>query len=187
MNAPLRPAETAGESRYDAATIWLHWITAALVLGLWTLGELADAFPRGAPRDAAWSVHVAAGLLLTAILAVRVVWRAGYGRALPPLEAGPLHALSRLTHLALYALLIAVVASGIANASYRGFNLFGVWAMPQFGTADRATRRMINEWHEWTANLILAVSLLHAAAALVHHYVWRDRLIDRMRFGRTPA
>lgn len=167
--------------RYDAATICLHWITAALVIGLWVLGEFADAFPRGAPRNIAWSVHVAAGLLLAIVIAARVTWRTGHGRVLPPLETGILHTLARATHLALYALLIAVVATGLANASYRGFNLFGMWTMPQFGSADRATRRMINEWHEWAANAILFVSLLHAAAALVHHYLWRDRLIDRMR------
>ena len=172
---------SAGDARYDAATVWLHWITAFLVIGLWLLGEFADSFPRGAPRDTAWSIHVACGLALTAILAARVVWRAGYGRALPPVEVGMLHALARLTHLALYGLLIAVVITGIANASYRGFNLFGVWTLPHFGNGDRATRRLINGWHEWAANLILFVSLLHAAAALVHHYLWRDRLIARMR------
>lgn len=174
-------AGTAAGPRYDAATIWLHWISAVLVFGLWAVGQLADSFPRGAPRETAWSVHVASGLLLTALAAVRIVWRAGYGRALVPLETGLLRTLARATHIALYLLLIAVVATGITNASYRGFDLFGVWKIPQFGSADRATRRMINEWHEWAANLILFVSLFHAAAALVHHYVSRDNLIGRMR------
>jgi cytochrome b561 len=174
-------AGTPAGPRYDAATIWLHWISAVLVFGLWAVGQLADSFPRGAPRETAWSVHVASGLLLAALAAVRIVWRAGYGRALVPLETGLLHTLARATHVALYVLLFAVVATGIANASYRGFNLFGVWTMPQFGAADRATRRMINDWHEWASNVIFFVALFHAGAALVHQYVWRDALIDRMR------
>jgi cytochrome b561 len=169
------------DARYDGATIWLHWISAALAIGLWLLGQVADWFPRGPARDTAWSVHVGLGLVLTLVLAVRLVWRGAFGRSLPPGEAGALQALARLTHLALYALLIAVVATGIANASYRGFNLFGLWTMPQFGSADRATRRMINEWHELASNLILFVSLFHAAAALFHHYVRRDGLLSRMR------
>ena len=181
MNATLLAGETASDTRYDAATIWLHWVTAFLVFGLWGLGQVADAFPRGTPQSIAWSVHVAAGLAFALVIAARVAWRIGFGRAVPPLQTGPLHHLARVTHFALYALLVAAAATGIANASYRGFNVFGVWTMPQFGSADRATRRMLNEWHEWSANLILFVSLFHAAAALVHHYVWRDRLLHRMR------
>lgn len=181
MSSTFVAGGAAAQPRYDAATIWLHWISAMLVFGLWALGQLADSFPRGAPRETAWSVHVASGLLLTAIIAVRIIWRAGYGRALVPLETGLLHKLSRATHIALYVLLAAVVATGIANASYRGFNLFGIWTMPQFGAADRATRRMINEWHELASNVIFFVALFHTAAALVHQYVWRDNLISRMR------
>lgn len=170
--------------RYDTATIWLHWTTAGLVFGLWVLGQLADLFPRGTPRSIAWSVHVTFGLLLALTVAARLLWRISRGRALPPPDPGLPGALARITHAALYALLLAVIATGIANASYRGFNLFDIWTLPQFGSADRATRRMINEWHEWASNLILAVALLHTAAALVHHYLWRDRLIERMRL--TP-
>ena len=91
-----------------------------------------------------------------------------------------LYALAKATHYTLYLLLGVVIVTGIVNASYRGFNLFGVWSVPQFGTGDAATRRSINEWHEWAANLTVLVGLLHAAAALVHHYVWRDRLLNRM-------
>jgi len=43
-----------------------------------------------------------------------------------------------------------------------------------------AVRRSINGWHELAANLILLVAFLHAVAALVHQYAWRDRLLNRM-------
>lgn len=167
--------------RYDAATIWLHWLTVGLVALLWVAGQVTDWLPRGPFRSGVWSAHVVIGLILALVLAARVVWRARFGRTLLPADATWLHAIAKITHYALYLLLFAVVVTGIANASYRGFNLFGVWTVPQFGSGDPATRRSINEWHEWTANLIVLVSLLHAAAALVHHYVWRDRILDRMR------
>ena len=48
MNAPAATAD-----RYDSRTITLHWLTAVLVVGLWTLGETIDFFPKGAPRIAA--------------------------------------------------------------------------------------------------------------------------------------
>jgi cytochrome b561 len=54
-------------------------------------------------------------------------------------------------------------------------------AVPQFGGGDAATRHSINEWHELAANILMAVAAVHGMAAIGHHYVWRDHLLDRMR------
>jgi cytochrome b561 len=100
---------------------------------------------------------------------------------LPPADAGVLHLLAKGTHYALYLVLIAVVILGIANASYMGFDLYGVLTMPRFGNGDPATERSINTLHEWAANLVVLIAFFHAAAALGHQYIWRDRLLQRMR------
>lgn len=175
-----RAADPAG-GRYDPTTVWLHWITVGLIVVLWSLGMTADSFPRGPLRGAAWSVHVVLGFAVAFVLITRIAWRAQYGRALPPADAGALHMIAKTTHYTLYVLLAVVTITGIANASYRGTSLFGIWSVPRFGAGVAATRRSINEWHELAANLMMLVALLHAAAALVHHYVWRDRLLDRMK------
>jgi cytochrome b561 len=174
------PASTS-DQRYDPVTVWLHWITVALVVALWSLGMTADSFPRGAPRGTAWSIHVVLGFAVAFVLVTRIAWRAQYGRVLPPADTGVLHVIAKATHYTLYVLLAIVTALGIANASYRGFNVFDVWHVPRFGAGDAATRRAINGWHELAANLMMVVALLHATAALIHHYVWRDRLLDRMK------
>jgi cytochrome b561 len=57
--------------------------------------------------------------------------------------------------------------------------VFGVWSVPQFGGGDAATQHSINEWHELTANILMAVAAAHGVVG--HHYVWRDHLLDRMR------
>ena len=167
-------------ARYDPITVRLHWITVGLVAVLWGLGQIGDELPRSL-RGAAWSVHVVLGFTLALVLLTRIVWRSRFGQVLPAANAGVLGALATTTHYALYALLIAAVATGLANASYRGISVFGVWSVPQFGTGDRAMRRAINGWHELAANTILVVALCHAAAALFHHYVRRDGLLERMR------
>jgi cytochrome b561 len=53
--------------------------------------------------------------------------------------------------------------------------------VPKFGAGVAATRRSINEWHELAANTLLALAAFHAAAALVRQFVWRDRLVRRMK------
>ena len=148
--------------RYDPTTIWLHWTTFGLIVVLWAIGQTADLLPRGSFRAPAWSIYV------------------GLGRVVAPAGTNLLYSVAKATHYVLYVLLAAVVVSGIVNASYRGFNLFGMWSVPQFGTGDAAIRHSINEWHGLAANLMILVAFIHAMAALVHQYVWRDHLIDRM-------
>lgn len=167
--------------RYDPTTIWLHWLTVGLIVVLWLIGQTADLAPRGPFRTGLWSVHVVLGFAMGFVLLTRVAWRAHFGRILPPADTGVLYAIAKVTHYALYILLGAVVVLGIANALYRGFNLFGIWSLPQVGTNDTATRHTINGWHELAANLTVLVACLHGAAALVHQYVWRDHLLERMK------
>ncbi len=176
MKAPNLTAQ-----RYDSTTIWLHWLTVGLVVVLWLIGQTADFLPRGPFRTGIWSTHVMLGFLTAFVLLTRVAWRAQFGRMLPPADSGVLYVIAKTTHYALYVLLAAVVIAGIVDASYRGFNLFGVWSVPQFGTGDRAIRHSINEWHGLAANVLLAVAAIHGLAALGHHYVWRDHLLDRLR------
>lgn len=173
--------EHPGVERYDPTTIWLHWTTVGLVVFLWVIGQTADFIPRGPFRTGAWSIHVTLGFITGLVLLTRVAWRAHFGRVLAPADSGVLYVLANVTHYTLYVLLAAVVVAGIVDASYRGFNLFGIWSVPHFGSGDAATRRSINEWHELAANALMAVAAAHALAALGHHYVWRDRLLDRMR------
>ncbi|RXH34959.1 cytochrome B561 [Bradyrhizobium nanningense] len=169
------------DEHYDPTTVWLHWITVALVIVLWGIGQTGDLFPRGPLRTGVWSTHVVLGFLTAFVIVTRVAWRAHFGRVLPPADSGTLYTIARLTHLALYILLGLVVVAGIIDASYRGFNIFGLWSVPQFGSGDTATRHSINEWHEFAANALVVVAGVHALAALGHQYVWRDHLLDRMR------
>jgi cytochrome b561 len=167
--------------RYDAATIYLHWTSVFLIVALWVIGLTADLLPRGALRNSAWSVHVLLGLATAFVLLTRVAWRACFGRVLPPADTGALHAIAQATHHLLYILLAVVVMTGIVNASYRGFSVFGVWSVPQFGSGEAAMRRSLNELHELAANLTILVAFVHGVAALVHQFVWRDHLLSRMR------
>jgi cytochrome b561 len=97
---------------------------------LWVIGMTADWLARGPVRSAVWSLHVLLGCATAFVLVTRIAWRAHFGRTIPPADTGILHAIAKATHYTLYILLAAVVVTGIANASYRGFNLFGCGQSP---------------------------------------------------------
>ena len=60
----------------------------------------------------------------------------------------------------------------------RGYELFGTVRLPQLG--DRAWHKPITERHGLAADALLVLALVHAGAALIHHYVWRDGVLRRM-------
>lgn len=90
--------------------------------------------------------------------------------------------MGKATHAALYLLLFVIAGLGIANACVRGATLVGPIALPQIG--DPEWRRPLTQWHGIAANILMAVSLFHAAAALVHHYLWHDAILGRILPGR---
>jgi cytochrome b561 len=171
---------TATSSHYDARSISLHWLTAALVIGLWALGQCIDFFPKGDARVIARSVHIAFGAALGLVLLYRIWWRASAGVHLPPAGSGRLDALAGLTHKALYLLLIATVVLGVANTWVRGDNLFNWFTIPAFDPGNRDLRESVEEWHGLAANILLAVAALHAVAGIVHHVVFKDDVLRRM-------
>jgi cytochrome b561 len=162
---------------YDRTTIMLHWTTAMLVAIQFLIGRTTNLLPRGPLRVDIWSVHVLFGFALAGVVILGRLWRATYGRRLPPLNRGVLHLAAVATHRLLDLLLLVIVALGIANVFAHGFPLFNAWHFPKLGGEFM---RSINAWHGLIANIIIAVALLHAGAALFHRYVINDGVLRRM-------
>jgi cytochrome b561 len=164
--------------KYDTRTIALHWFTAVSVGALWIIGQTAYWIPRGAVRSDYRSVHVVLGFAIAVGLILRILWRSLRGRRLPAADSGVLRLLAEATHYALYALLLIVVALGVVNAFVRGYNLFGLFSLPQLGEADLS--RPITHWHGLASDVLVGLAFLHACAALAHHYVLKDDVLRRM-------
>jgi cytochrome b561 len=172
--------------KYDNTTIFLHWATAVLVISLWSVGQTADYLPEDSfLQTVVWSSHVSFGFALAGIFVWRVFWRSTSGRALPAADQGILHIIAKGTHYALYSLLALTVCLGIANAFIRGYDMYGLFHLPQLG--DKGWKKPVTNWHGLAADAVLIVALVHAAAALIHQYVWRDGLLDRMVIRRGIA
>jgi cytochrome b561 len=176
-------------NNFGAIAQGLHWLTVILVALAWALGTFDDALPKGAARAAGLFVHISAGLAILAVLVVRLMWRLGN----PPPSSEPtilgawLDRAGRLAHYALYMLLVAAPVAGIVLQFARGDALpvFGLFDIASPWPADKAFARSVKDVHEILANALVIFAALHAAAALVHHWVFRDRTLVRMLPGRS--
>lgn len=168
------------EPQYDRWTIVFHWTVAVLVVAQWVGAQLIDYVPRGPLRVDVRSLHIVFGALLGLILVARIAWRMTGGRRLPAADRGALNLLAKATHWGLYALLVAMIAVGLFLTWTRGDSLFNLIQIPQFSPGDRALRNQVQELHGTIGWLIIGLAGLHAAAALVHRYVFKDGILSRM-------
>lgn len=177
------------KARYGAVAQAIHWLTALCVVCGFLLGQFGDALPKGAPREFGLLVHMTLGETVAALLFVRLAWR--NLSPPPPTEKTPLGALAavaaRLSHFTLYGLLLAVPVLGVIVQLKRGnvLPVFAVWHLASPWPTDRGLARSILWLHRNLADALLILAGIHAGAALVHHWIWRDRTLSRMLPGAT--
>jgi cytochrome b561 len=174
-------------NRYGALPQIIHWLTALFVIVGWLLGQFGDALPRGDGRAFGLLMHMTLGQCVAALLIIRLAWR--LFNPPPPPEATPLGRLivvaAKLSHFTLYALLFVVPFLGMIVQLKRGHDLpvFGLWDFTSPWPADRAVARSVLTVHYYLADTLLILAGIHASAALVHHWIWRDRTLARMLPG----
>ncbi|MCB1874729.1 MAG: cytochrome b [Chromatiales bacterium] len=173
--------------RYGWVAIALHWAMAAAIVGLFGLGLWMTGLDYYSPwyQKAPW-LHKSVGILVLLVLLLRVLWRV-LDRPPAPLGepgSGMVYA-ARLAHASLYLLILAVAISGylISTADGRAIEVFTWFDVPATLHGYANQEDLAGELHEWLAWGLIALSVLHALAALKHHFIDRDRTLIRM-FGR---
>ena len=166
---------------YDGIAIFLHWATAVLVFANFALGQTWDGFAKPT-RVLMEDTHMSFGVLLTAVLVARLAWRWIPGHQVSALEAGWMRLTSKAVHFLLYALLAAEAALGFAFrwGAGRPMEFFGLGIPPLIGEIAKPLRHDLREIHEWIGWAIIVLALIHALAALYHHYVLKDGVLERM-------
>lgn len=168
-------------STYDGVAIALHWATAFLVFANFILSQTWDWFAKptqGLMED----THMSFGVLLSAVILARIVWRFIPGHRVASLEQGWVRLASKATHYTLYLLLVAEAVLGFTFrwGAGRSMAFFGTGIPPLIGAIARPLRGELRDFHEWIGWAIFILALLHALAALYHHYVLKDRVLVRM-------
>lgn len=171
-------------SRYSLPAQTFHWLSVLFVAGAWTLGVFGDDLPKGSIRHMGEYAHVMLGEAVVLLLMLRIVWRFVTPAPAPePTRLGTAGEWgAKLGQIAIYALLLATPVVGLVTLFHGGEALpvFGLYDIPSPWPRNRELKHYSKEIHETLAHLLMALATLHAAAALVHHYVLRDATLTRM-------
>ncbi len=168
---------------YGLVAILFHWLSAIVIFGLFGLGywmvdlNYYSEWYRTAPH-----IHKSLGLLLLLGTLIRLAWK--LANPVPkPIGNNKYEKLAAHTaHLVLYMLLFVILISGylISTADGRAIEVFTWFSVPSVGELFDDQEDLAGVIHEYSAYVIIALALLHAFAALKHHFISRDNTLIRM-------
>ncbi|HSF92995.1 MAG TPA: cytochrome b [Paracoccaceae bacterium] len=174
---------------------FLHWLMALLVFGMLAIGFYASNFAdEAAVKFNLLQAHKSFGFVAFTLALLRIGLRLTL-RERPPLPIMPpwQRFASGASHLLMYVLIVAVPVSGWLLASASPFNntdafpfrvpnrVFGLFELPDpilIGTEALESRYFAV--HLTLNTLLVIVVLIHIAAALKHHFIDKDTVLNAM-------
>lgn len=168
----------------------LHWLIAiAIIFDLFVAQKFGGVMME-ADRFESRSDHASLGTVVAVLFALRLYLRLKHGApALPADLPGWQKQIAHLVHWVLYGLIGLLILSGIgsaitANSSVAPFGLFAYGD----GIGNAATFDLIRSVHEVATKAIIALIVLHIAAAL-YHLVSKHRALTlrMMMFWRSAG
>lgn len=173
------------DRQYSGFAKLLHWLTALTVVGMFALGlwmvELSyyDSWYRTAP-----DIHKSIGIALVMVTALRLV----YKFVMPQPGALPGHSplvrvAAKVVHSVIYLLLLVMFVSGYLITTAKGDSLVvfgGYLEIPSVFSGVDNLEDKAGEVHEIVAFTLIGLAVLHALAALKHHFIDRDDTLLRM-------
>lgn len=170
--------------RYTSTAIILHWTLAILIAGMLGLGWAMMTIEHSPSGPWYFNLHKTIGMIVLVLVALRILWRLGHRPAelpasLPRWQVTGACIVQRL----LYAGMIIMPVAGLIGAFYSrsGVTFLGIrlasWRFPDHDTAE-----FFFSIHSALAWVLVALIVLHAAAALKHLLIDRDQVFQRMWF-----
>ncbi len=160
----------------------LHWLMAVCVLAMLFIGVgmVSTVMPKYVPLLA---THKSLGIVILVLALLRLAVRVRYGApALPADLPEPMKLAARLSHYALYALMIGMPLIGWAMLSTAAYPIviFGGIRLPPILPQSDSLHALLWNAHFYLAFAFFALVLLHLAAALFHALVRRDGVFHSM-------
>jgi cytochrome b561 len=171
-----------GLARFTPLQRALHWLMAACILAMLFIGVgmVSTIMPEYLTLVA---IHRPLGIAILVLALLRLVVRLRDGApSLPADLPEVLKLAARLSHVALYALMIGLPLIGWAMLSAAAYPivLFGGVHLPAILPQSDALHALLWNAHRYLAFAFFALILMHVAAALYHALVRRDGVFGAM-------
>jgi cytochrome b561 len=168
---------------YGWVSIFFHWLSASATLFLFGLGVYLTSYGYYSPDYLEIAhLHYALGILLLFFITVRLLWRLSSKNPTSLSTKLPIKISTILVKLLLYIFLFAILISGylICTAEGQSIAIFGLTEAPSLILLNTEQLNASGLTHKYIAWALIFLVLIHAGAALTHHFFVRDRTLARM-------
>ncbi|GMM67359.1 cytochrome b [Alteromonas sp. MTD1] len=169
-------------SRWPKTIVTLHWITALIVIGMFASGLwMVDLTYYSDWYKTAPHWHKSVGLILLAATLFRLLIRLRTKRPAPHGSAIEKR-LSKVGHAAIYFVLLSLFMSGylISTADGRAIEVFNWVSVPALGELFENQEDVAGDIHFYLAWTLIGLAVVHALAALKHHFINKDDTMKQM-------
>ncbi|MGF1764240.1 cytochrome b [Aliivibrio kagoshimensis] len=167
---------------YDIVSKTFHWLSALAIFGLFGLGywmvdlTYYDEWYKTGP-----DVHRSIGICLALVTFARMLWK--LKAVHPEVEGKPYEIIiAKLVHRLFYVLLTVLFISGylITTADGNSIEVFNWFSVPGFGSMIENQEDIAGEIHYYLAYTVIGLAVVHALAAIKHHFIDKDKTLIKM-------
>jgi cytochrome b561 len=168
--------------RYGLIAQLLHWTIAVLIVTQVVLASQAEDATSLLQKAKLLTTHKSIGMTVFLLAAVRLVWRLSHPAPRPVDDRGWQQKVASLVHWSLYALILVTPLAGWVMSSAKNYSVswFGLFTWPNLVAPQENLAATLKTTHAALAKTMMVLVMLHAAAALKHHFIDRDNVLRRM-------
>jgi cytochrome b561 len=172
---------------YGSISKSLHWAMAVLFLGMFTVAYIMINISGSGFKFTLFDLHKATGLLLFALVTIRLAWCLCHVRPRLP-SSVPLwqQHVARGNIVVLYVLMFAMPITGFLTSTLGGhdINFYKLFTISPLAH-NKSASGFFSQAHELLSYLLIAAFVMHVMGALYHHYILKDRVLRRMWIGQS--
>jgi cytochrome b561 len=170
---------------YGVVSRLFHWLMAIAIVAMFVLGLWMVRLDYYSPYyNSAPDIHRSVGMILLLALVLRWLWRALNPKP-SDAELSPFERKASFTvHWGFYVLLLALMISGYLISTPDGapISIFGWFDVPSLVKMPGLETPAGNV-HRVLAYAVIALAIVHALAALKHHFIDKSSIMTRMWSG----
>lgn len=168
--------------RWGALAQGFHWAVLMFFVFEYAIAQVMEHSTLGMSVKTMFMLHKSVGVLLLLVVIARVVWRM---TDKPPQEVpGPAwqQSAARLTHLALYGIMVMVPFTGyvMSVAGGKEWLWFGQWVMPNVVGIDPPLKSLARKSHFFFVDVAVGLIALHVGAVVFHKLAHGVSILPRM-------
>ncbi len=168
---------------YTKIAITLHWLVALLIFSAFPLGLYMSDLKFSPLKLQLYSYHKWIGVTIFLLFIARLLWRiTNKPPELPESIVAWQRRAAHAVHHLLYTLLFLIPVTGWLMSSAKGVPVMylGLVQLPDLLGKDKALGNLLETTHSVLNYLLLALVIMHIAAALKHHLIEKDETLTRM-------